>query len=186
MGLSPRWCASWWTVGLCMRRAPGYGTSHRRRPERPGSTYGARFRKPGHFGARFGSESGMDRARGARSRAGGRVTVSVRDVRDRAMDGQDGARTGSRAGRMGTSVRRCCKYLSHPTVACRSVSAERNRESLPGHPLRTRFVLADGVGTVRTLALSRAAVPFERSGTSWRAPVSISRGAGCGSRRPVA
>ena len=38
-----------------------------------------------------------------------------------------------------------------------------------GHPLRTRFVLADGVGTVRTLALSRAAVPFERSGTSCRA-----------------
>ena len=59
-----------------------------------------------------------------------------------------------------------------------------------GHPLRTRFVLADGVGTVPTLALSRAAVPFRAqwnvpAAPSWRAPVSISRGAGCGSRRPV-
>ena len=103
---------------------------------------GSRFLKPRHCGARFGSGYGTDRASKRPFRAAGGVAVSVDGVRDRAMDRLHRAWTGSRVGRMGTSVRRCCKYLSHPTNACRSVGAERNRgprlRSSSSHPFRPR------------------------------------------------
>ena len=101
------------------------------------------------------------------------------DKRPFRATGQDRARTGS-AGRgwWGTSVGDVVRNFSHPTEACRSVGAERNRGyKNPGHPLRPCFVLADGVGTVPTLALvaGRGSV-FESSGTVccaffWRLPI---------------
>ena len=98
--------------------------------------------------------------------------------------GQDRERTSSRAGRMGTSVRRCCEYLSHPTDACRSVGAERNRgpllRSSSSHPFRPRgrrrhcshaCPVAGGGSVSRTVerpAAPPGALPFESAGSGLR------------------
>ena len=54
---------------------------------------------------------------------------------------------------VGTSDSDDVRKSSHPTDACRSVGAERNRGYQSGHPVRTRFVPADGAGTDLALAL---------------------------------
>ena len=100
--------------------------------------------------------------------------------RDRAMDGRIGH--GSPTGLVGEQAFGDVVSVSRirPMLVDRS-ALSGIASHCSGHPLRTRFVLADGVGTVRTLALSRAAVPFRVQWNvlprlCWRAPVSISRG----------
>ena len=143
----------------------------------------------GHCGARFGRGSGRDRDSKRAFRTAGGVAVSV-ERRQGSGDGrQDRTRFADRAGG-GTSVRRCCKCLSHPTDACRSVGAERNREPLlrssSSHPFRPRgrrrhcshACPVAGGGSVSS-AVERSAAPL-LARSRFDQP-----GVGCGSRRLV-
>ena len=161
-----------------------------RRPERPDSTLRGRFSETGTVERVSGSVPGRIEVRSARfvqkryvARANGRG--------GRSRDGRAGrVRTGSWAGQMRTSVRRCCKYLSHPTDACRSVGAERSRGSLlrssSSHPFRPRgrrrhcshACPVAGGGSVSS-AVERPAAP-DLARSRFDQP-----GVGCGSRRLV-
>ena len=105
-----------------------------------------------YLGRVFGNEAtvgrvpGADPARMGHRRGGFRTTGGVAAAAagggDRAQDGQDRARLAERL--VGTSDGDVCKKLSHPTDACRSVGAERNRR------VTTPVILFAPVPSLRT------------------------------------
>ena len=100
-------------------------------PERSRSTDWARFRKLGHCSARVEGRYCADRAPKWSFSDNGRSGTVVGQSGVRMMKVLHRARTDSACRAGGDNKhRRCCKYLSHPTDACRSVDAERDRGSL--------------------------------------------------------